>query len=74
MIRLQDRYHWNLQPAQLLVGPLLLWLAGCSTVVVEENKFEPVANESGEFTVVVLGRHESSNYDTEEDLGGLRRQ
>ena len=68
MIRLQDRYHWNLQPAQLLVGPLLLWLAGCSTVVVEENKYEPVANEGGEFTVVVLGRHESSNYDTEDDL------
>ncbi len=65
MNRMQDscpRRSW------LLVATLMLGIVGCSTVVVEENKFEPVANDSGEFTVVVLGRHQSSSYDTEDDL------
>jgi hypothetical protein len=66
MTRLQDKSPRK--TLMVLAVPLFLSVTGCSTVVVEENKFEPVANDSGEFSVVVLGRRQSSNYDTEEGL------
>ena len=64
----QERCHRISRFCRLPACLLLLWVTGCSTVVVEENKFEPVASGDGEFTVVVLGRRQSSNYDTEDDL------